>query len=173
MGLDFLPDAKQVETQAQPQIDPYLAMAADPYMQMPAQNFLTQKDFLEVLKHYAEDETIPDDVKTSKWAIFGKALSLTFLEERDLPLIDMYTNVLRIDSLMSQPSHMLTFEQTHQMDQTQLYFYLQAKRAIGTNQGKVNERTLQVTQIAQSINTQTGSGQQKQSNMMARLRSLF
>ncbi|KKK68797.1 hypothetical protein LCGC14_2940470, partial [marine sediment metagenome] len=139
----------------------------------PASNLLTQKDFLEVLKHYSEDDIIPKNVTTSKWSIFGKGLSLTFLEERDLPYIDMFNNVLRIDTLMSQPSHMLTFQHSQEMDQTQLYFFIQAKRAIGTNQGKINERTLQVTQIAQSINTQAVSGQQRQGNMMAKLRAIF
>ena len=169
--VKYVPDTQEIPPE---NIDPYLAMASDPYMhQMQAQNLLAQKDFLEVLKHYTEDEMIPDTVTKSKWSIFGKGLQLTFLEEKDLPLIDMFNNVLRIDTLMSQPPHMLTFEHSQEMDQTQLYFYLQAKRAIGTNQGKVNERTLQVTQISQAISTQAISGQQKQGNMMARLRALF
>ncbi len=167
-NVDFLPDAEPVQQVVDPYMNPN-----DPYLQAQAQNLLTQKEFLDVLKHYAEDDTIPDDVKTSKWSIFGKGLSLTFLEETDLPIIDIFNNVLRIDSLMSIPPHKLTFEHSQQMDQTQLYFFLQAKRAIGTNQGKVNERTLQVTQIAQSINTQAVSGQQKSGNMMAKLRSMF
>ena len=169
MTVEFLPNAEQV---SQPQADPYPQMV-DPYMQAQAQNLLTQKDFLEVLKHYTEDEMIPKEVTESKWAIFGKGLQLTFLEEKDLIMIDLFNNVLRMDTLMSVPAHKLTFEHSHQMDQTQLYFFIQAKRAIGTNQGKINERTLQVTQIAQSINTQAVSGQQKSSNMMAKLRSIF
>ncbi len=170
MGVNFLPEAEPVNQQAG--FDPNL-MGIDPYMQAQGQNLLTQKDFLEVLKHYAEDDSIPKDITTSKWSIFGKGLSLTFLEESDLPIIDIFSNILRMDSLMSTPSHRLTFEHSHQMDQTQLYFFLQAKRAIGTNQGKVNERTLQVTQIAQNISAQTVSGPQKQGNMMAKLRSMF
>lgn len=166
--MDFMADAEPV----QPDPNQFIN-ANDPYMQMQAHNMLTQKDFLEVLKHYTEDEMIPDDITKSKWAIFGKGLQLTFLEEKDLPIIDIFNNILRIDTLMSQPAHKLTFEQSHQMDQTQLYFFLQAKRAIGTNQGKINERTLQVTQISQAISTQAISGQQKQGNMMARLRAMF
>lgn len=163
--IDFMQNAQPLDQQY---IQP-----VDPYMQMQAQNLLTQKDFLEVLKHYTEDETIPKHITTSKWAIFGKGLQLTFLEEKDLPIIDIFNNILRIDTLMSQPAHKLTFEHSQQMDQTQLYFFLQAKRAIGTHQGKVNERTLQVTQIAQSISTQAISGQQKSGNMMAKLRQMF
>ena len=170
MAYDFLPEAQPVNQQQG--FDPNL-MVADPYMQAPGQNFLNQKDFLEVLKHYAEDDTIPKETKTDKWSIFGKGLSLTFLEEKDLIMVDLFSNILRMDTLMGTPAHKLTFEHSHQMDQTQLYFFLQAKRAIGTNQGKVNERTLQVTQIAQNISAQTVSGPQKQGNMMAKLRSMF
>ena len=101
-------------------------MQQDPYMNQQAQNLLLQKEYLDVLKHYTEDDTIPEVVKTSKWAIFGKGLQLTFLEEKDLPIVDMFNQVLRIDALTAQPSHRLTFENTHQLDQTQLYFYLQA-----------------------------------------------
>ena len=149
-------EAKPTEEQQQP------AAMNDPYLGMQAYDLAKQKEFLDVLKHYAEDETIPKEVKDSKWSIFGKGLSLTFLEEKDLPMIDMFNNILRIDTLMNQPAHKLTFEESHQLDQTQLYFYLQAKRAIGTSQGKVNERTLQVTQIGQQISTQTMNTQQQQ-----------
>ena len=88
-------------------------------------------------------------------------------------IIDIFNNVLRIDALMSQPAHQLTFEQSHQLDQIQLYFFLQAKRAIGTTQHKVNERTLQVTQIGQTISTQTMNTPSKSGNMMAKLRGML
>ena len=169
MTVDFMPDAQPAE-QGQAANMP----ANDPYMGMQAYDMAKQKEYLDVLKHYAEDESIPDNVKSSKWAIFGKGLSLTFLEEKDLPIIDMFNQILRIDVLMNQPAHMLTFEQTHQLDQTQLYFYLQAKRAIGTNQGKVNERTLQVTQIGQQISTSTMNGPQTpRRGIMSKIRGML
>ena len=157
--MDFMQDAQPVANQQPQQLG---TQPSDPYLGMQAYDLMKQKEFLDVLKHYTEDDTIPKKVKESKWSIFGKGLSLTFLEEKDLPMIDMFTNILRIDVLMNQPAHKLTFEESHQLDQTQLYFYLQAKRAIGTNQGKVNERTLQVTQIGQQISTQTMNTQQQQ-----------
>ncbi|MCH8003901.1 MAG: hypothetical protein IH934_04705 [Nanoarchaeota archaeon] len=169
--MEFMQDAQPTQLPQQPPIDP---MFTDPYMGMQAQNLLLQKEHLDVLKHYSSDETIPEDIRNSKWSIFGKGLQLTFLEESDLPIIDMFNNILRIDSLMGQPAHKLTFEQSHQLDQTQLYMYLQAKRSIGTNQGKVNERTLQVTQIGQSISQSTMSTQSiKQRNMLSKLRGML
>ena len=167
--MEFMQDAQPAAEQ-----QPISPPANDPYLGMQAYDLAKQKEFLDVLKHYAEDETIPKDVKNSKWAIFGKGLSLTFLEEKDLPIIDMFNQILRIDVLMNQPAHLLTFEQTHQLDQTQLYFYLQAKRAIGTSQGKVNERTLQVTQIGQQISTQTMNGpQQPRRGILSKVRGML
>ena len=119
--MEFLDNAQPVEPQPeQIPIDQGMLGMNDPYMNMTAQNLLMQKEHLDIIKHYTEDETIPSDVKTSKWSIFGRGLALTFLEEKDLPVIDMFSNVLRIDALMNQPAHKLTFEQSHQLDQTQL-----------------------------------------------------
>ena len=176
--MEFLADAEEVKQGQQaaqlpsmPALDPLMM---DPYMGMQAQNLLLQKEHLDVLKHYAEDDIIPKDTRTSKWAIFGKGLSLTFLDEKDLPMIDMFNNILRIDSLISQPAHKLTFGETHEFDQIQLYMYLQAKRSIGTNQGKINERTLQVTQIGQTISQSTMTTQAtRQRNMMSKLRGML
>jgi len=119
-------------------------------------NIWDNKEYLEFVKHYAEDDNIPQSVKGSKWSIFGKALTYTFLEERDLPLIDIFSNILRIDSLITQPAHKITFDEVHKLDQSQFYMFLTAKRAIGTDREKMNERTLQNTQIGQNISSQSG-----------------
>ena len=173
--MEFLgkTDQPQEQVPAQPQIDPYLDPFLNTGLGTPSMNLFNQKEYLDVLKHYTEDDIIPKEVKTSQWSVFGRGLALTFLDEKDLPVVDMFSNILRIDALMNQPAHDLTFEQTHQLDQTQLYFYIQAKRAIGSNKGKMNERTLQVTQIGQSIMTQTINQQQKSKSMMQRLRGMF
>ena len=171
--VDFI-NAEPVQPVKEEAIQQQATVAAQSaYLQQQAINTLQQKEFLDVLKHYTEDDAISEKTKSTKWAIFGKSLPLTFLEEKDLPIIDMFNNVLRIDALTNQPAHKLTFEQSHQLDQTQLYFYLQAKRAIGTNQNKVNERTLQVTQIGQSISTQTMNTQQKQRSILSKLRGMI
>ena len=128
------------------------------------------KEYLEFVKHYSEDDIIPKSVKESKWGIFGKALTYNFLEEKDLGIIDMFSNILRIDSLVVQPAHKITFEEVHALDQSQFYMYLTAKRAIGTNREKMNERTLQNTQIAQTIASQIGVVKKAGGGFFSRLR---
>ncbi len=170
--MEYMPEAEPVQQDGLTQPQP-VQQGYDPYAQMQQQQMLLQKEYLDVLKHYSEDDSIPKEVTASKWSIFGKGLPLTFLEERDLPIIDMFNNILRINSLMNQPAHRISFEETNQLDQTQLYFYIQAKRAIGSTRGKMNERTLQVTQIGQTISTQTLNTQAPKVNMMAKLRRLL
>lgn len=138
--------------------------------QKQVQSIWDTKEYLEFVKHYSEDEVIPKSIKESKWGIFGKALTYTFLEERDLGLIDMFSNILRIDSLVVQPAHKITFEEVHALDQSQFYMYLTAKRAIGTNREKMNERTLQNTQIAQTIASQIGVVKKAGGGWFSRLR---
>ena len=170
--MEYMSEAEPVEGDLQPQPISQSGYN-DPYAQMQQQQMLLQKEYLDVLKHYSQDDTIPESITKSRWAIFGKGLSLTFLDEKDLPIIDMFNNILRINALMNQPAHRISFEETNQLDQTQLYFYIQAKRAIGSNRGKMNERTLQVTQIGQTISTQTLNTQAPKVNMMAKLRRLL
>lgn len=124
-------------------------------------SFWDPKEYLDVLEHYTEDNLVPKDVKESNWAVFGKALINTFLETQDTALIDLWNNILRIDQLMLKPAHALTNEEIKELDQMQLYFYLTAKRAIGTDKQKINERVLQVTQIGQRISS-TSQQQLKQ-----------
>ena len=120
-----------------------------------------ERDYLEFVKHYSEDETIPPDLKTSSWAVFSKSLIYTFLEPEDMPMVDIYNTLIRLDSQISRPAHLMNFKEMNAHDQVSLYLFTAAKRAIGTNREKMNERTLQNTQIGQSISTQSMMGQQQ------------
>lgn len=157
MTLEFMQDGQQEEPRQE---------------LMPRQTIWDNKEYLEFVKHYSEDETIPKAVKTSNWGIYGKHLIYTFLEEKDLYIIDLFSNILRIDSLITKPAHKITFEEVHELDQSQFYMYLSAKRAIGSNREKMNERTLQNTQIAQSIGTQTAV-RKPGGGFLAKFRSVF
>lgn len=158
MAFEFIPQNNEQQEQMQEQ---------------PRQSIWDTKEYLEFVKHYSQDENIPQEVKTSKWGIFGKALIYTFLEEKDLLIVDYFSNMLRIDALITQPPHKITFEEVHGLDQSQFYLYLSAKRAIGTNREKMNERTLQNTQIMQSIAAQTTGIKRQGGGFFSRLRSVF
>lgn len=136
-------------------------------------NIWDDKSYLDFVRHYSEDEVIPQEVKTTKWAVFGRTMVYTFMNETDMPMVDIFSNILKIDTLMARPPHLINYNDIDQLDQTQLYFWLSAKRAIGTDKDKMNERTLQQTQIAQSINMQQMSQQKAAGSAWQRLKKLF
>jgi hypothetical protein len=113
-----------------------------------------EKQFLEVLKHYANDEIIPKELRNRQWATFGKAFINTFLNKDDLPMIDILGQILRINEMQSKPPHLLTFKEVNDLDKMEVYMFFTAKRSIGIESNRINERTLQNTQIGQTISTQ-------------------
>lgn len=142
--------------------------------QQKQQSIWDTKEYLEFVKHYSEDETIPTQIKGTRWGIFGKALIYTFLDDKDLIMVDYYSKILRCDSLMEQPPHKISWVESGNLDQQEFYMYLSAKRAIGTNREKMNERTLQNTQIMQSIAAQTtGIKRQSGGGFFSRLKNVF
>ena len=121
-----------------------------------------EKQHLDIIKHYSEEENIPEELEKRQWAIFNKNFTNTFLEENDLPMISINLEILKINELMSKPAHLQTFKEINELDKMTLHTYFKTKRAIGTNKNKINERTLQNTQISQAIGTQTvNQGEQK------------
>lgn len=140
------------------------------------QQLMDAKAHLGMLEHYGIDETIPKEVRESKWAIFSKSLTYTFLDEKDLPMIDIHSQILKVNTLTSMPPHLLTYAKVDEINQMETYMYFTAKRAMGTNINKQNERTLQVTQIGQSISTQANAPQGKPmsvSGFMSKVRRLI
>ena len=118
-------------------------------------NIWDEKQHLDIIRHYSEEELAPLELKQRQWSVFGKSFVNTFLEENDMPMISINFEILKINELMSKPPHLLTFQQVAEIDKMGLHMYLTARRAVGFKQGKMNERVLQNTQISQSIGTQT------------------
>ena len=114
-----------------------------------------EKQHLDIVRHYSDEENIPPELEKRQWSIFNKNFTNTFLEELDLTMIGINLEHLKIKELMSKPACLLTFKEINELDKMVFHAFLKAKRAIGTNKGKMNERTLQNTQISQSIGTQT------------------
>lgn len=114
-------------------------------------NIWEEKQHLDILKHYSEDSLIPKELSSRQWSIFGKGFINTFLEEKDMPMIDINLQLLRIGELSSKPAHLLTQKVVNDLSKMDHYAFIAAKRAIGAKQGTMNERILQNTQISQSI----------------------
>ena len=132
------------------------------------QNIWDNKDHLEVIKHYTDEEGIPLEIREKNWAIFSKAASLTFLDEDDLPMIEMETQIAKLSQMIATPPHLLTFGELENLDQVTVHARNVAKRAVGMKKDKINERISQVTQVVQSI-----SGGQNMSQSRKKFLGLF
>lgn len=97
----------------------------------------------------------------------------TFMNEQDMPMVDIFSNILKIDTMMARPPHLMNYNDIDELDQTQLYFWLSAKRAIGTDKDKMNERTLQQTQIAQSISMQSMTQPKSGGSVWSKLKKIM
>jgi len=134
-----------------------------------------KEDVLQMLKHYSENDGIPAELKKSNWALLdNKNLLYSFLNENDIIMIDLIGNINRIDQLMKRPAHKITFQNTHDLDQIQINTYFSAKRAIGTRQQLMNERTLENTQILQRLSaSQSDISLPKRGGIKAKLGRAF
>lgn len=112
-------------------------------------------DPLSVVKHYAQENEgiVPDTAKTRAWPVFTRALPYSFLTDADLEIIDIQRHIHRIDNLIHKPAYEITHQDIREENLIDQFAYFQAKRAVGFPSTKINERTAQVTQIGQRINT--------------------
>src|SRR3990167_6925631 len=108
-------------------------------------------DDLSMVKHYTEEPGIPQMLKGRFWAFFTNALPFTFLEEQDLEILHARIQAARIGEIMRRPAHDTTFEQGGEWDQIETHADIQAKRAVGTNGYRINERAMHQSQFAQRI----------------------
>lgn len=123
----------------------------------PNYNIWNNKEILDMLKHYTDDTNIDSELRKDNWAVFSKAFLYSFLESNDMIMVELQNNLLRLDYLMRNPMHRLTFEKINELDQIQVHSFFTAKRAIGTKQQVTNERTLQNTQIVQRLSTSSSA----------------
>lgn len=130
------------------------------------QSIWEEKQHLDIIKHYSDESDIPIELQKRQWSIFNKNFTNTFLEEQDMVMVGINLEHLKIKELMSKPAYLLTFKEINELDKMVFHAFLKAKRAIGTNKDKMNERTLQNTQISQSIGTQTINQKQPRKRLL-------
>jgi hypothetical protein len=114
-------------------------------------NIWEDKQHLDIIKHYIEEPNIPQKIKEREWSITSRSMINNFFEEKDLPLLDCFLQIFKIEEMISKPAHLLTQAGVNEISKIEHYGYLAAKRSIGFKGDRVNERSLQNTQIHQSI----------------------
>lgn len=119
------------------------------------------KQHLDLNKHYVTEDHIHQDIKKKHWSVFSKSMILNFFDDKDLYMLDLDLNILKVNELMSMPPHLLSPAKVDELNKVEHYAYLAAKRSVGMSSGKVNERLLEQMQINQNISSGNGAQVQR------------
>lgn len=93
----------------------------------------------------------------SVWSLITKSAKITFLEKNELPIFESHLESMLCSNLMSYPPCMINDDVCQLADQARMISRLNLRRSSGTeNINKLNERTVQATQIRQSLSSSGG-----------------
>lgn len=124
-----------------------------------AKNLFENQDMVKLVETYLDVE-VPEKFKNHPiisefWAIQGKNIKLTFLENSDVEDFEILFEQSILNYLMSKPAYQYTFEDEQILDQFRLFFIAALKRSVGTGQHKFNERIILGGTINQVIRSNT------------------
>lgn len=104
-----------------------------------------------ILKWYAEedfdDEFKKKEVYKNFWATFNKNLKLSFIQEKDRFDFECDFMQSSLTYLMTIPNYKYKFNDMIDLENVRMHWRATMTRSIGTNTGRVNERTMQATTI--------------------------
>lgn len=102
-----------------------------------------------------EDDFVVNKLKNfSVWSLVTKTSKITFLEKYELPIFESHLESMLCSEMMSHPPCMVNDEVCQLADQARMISRLNLRRSSGTdNINKLNERTVQATQIRQSLSS--------------------
>jgi len=87
------------------------------------------------------------------WATHTKTSKLTFMDKYEIPMFEADTEAMISLYLMSKPPCEIGDEVIQEVNQLRMISRMNFRRSAGTeNASKINERTIQATQIRQSMN---------------------
>lgn len=124
----------------------------------PLLELLKRGDMLKIIQEYLQDKNIPASASEKFWGIHSKFLAISFFDKTDVEDLHLMAENVELIDIMSHPPQEYTWDKMQDFEQVKIFLLAQIRRSIGTTQGRVNERTLQNTQIGHMITTQVGGG---------------
>ena len=118
-------------------------------------------EVMKATKEIIEDKTVEERLGKNfpLWSLMTKSLKLTFLEERDVAILENLFEAEVCKMLRSIPPSMHNSQLYLQIGQARMIFLANMRRALGTNnRSKINERIALLSQIRQVISSQTETG---------------
>jgi len=117
-----------------------------------------QSEMRKTYKILLDDEFVTDKLGNfDVWSMITKTSKITFLEKHELPIFESHLESMLCSNMMSMPPCMVSDEVLQLADQARMISRFNLRRSSGTdNLNKLNERTIQATQIRQNL-SQGGS----------------
>ncbi len=112
-------------------------------------------DFGKVIKNMVDDKIVSDKFDEQQlpfWALTSRSFKLTFFEPKDGEVLEHLFEASICSYLRSLPRSEYTPELHQMIQQARMIFFSNMKRAIGTNDKKMNERIALLSQIRHNIN---------------------
>jgi NADH:ubiquinone oxidoreductase subunit F (NADH-binding) len=116
-----------------------------------------ESEMKKTLRELLEDKIVENKLADFPiWSMLTKTSKITFLEQKDLTIFESYLEAMVCDYLMSIPPSMINDDTIQQINQMRMISKFNLRRSAGTSTpNKMNERTVQMMQIRQSV----GGGQ--------------
>jgi hypothetical protein len=124
----------------------------------PIQQMINPNDMLKVIQEYLKEEGMPSLARDKFWGLNTKFLSITFFDKKDVEDLRLMSANAELIEIMSKPVEDYDWEKMQFFKQQDIMVFAQGSRSVGAPQGRMNERTLQNTQIGQMIHTRGGGG---------------
>jgi len=109
------------------------------------------------MKELLNDQWVEERLENFEiWSMISKTSKITFISPNELSIFESYLESMICSQIMSLPPCMIDDSILQTIDQARMISKFNLRRSSGTeNQNKLNERTVQATQIRQSF---TGGG---------------
>ena len=137
------------------------------YQDTPEDLFM-RSESLRALRELLNDKIVEENLQDFPlWCIASKTYKLTFFDQRDVSIQENLYEAEVCRYLRSLPPSKHSPELYLKIGQTRMVFHANLRRSLGTtDRNKLNERTAQITQFRQIMNS---SGQAQQSGFFRRL----
>jgi len=105
------------------------------------------------MKELLNDQWVEDRLQNFEiWAMISKTSKITFISPNELSIFESYLESMICSQIMSMPPCVVNDSILQVIDQARMISKFNLRRSSGTeNQNKLNERTVQATQIRQSF----------------------
>ncbi len=115
---------------------------------------------------------IPEHLKKSLWIFFSRTAKLTFLDEKDVKMLMLQAELIRLTILESVPKSQYTEELEMELQQILMEFYMTLNRSVGGSNG-MSERILLGSSTQMNFSDKQLVGNTQNKSFINKITSMF